>query len=202
MTVSDAFAQRCLDYVMAQAPVLYFILDSTGRILEINRYTEKTLGIARDDTLFQALVLDFEDRFDLADPDMFLGEHLMSVHTLSGYPASYLFSFRISGGNIQVFGHKDPHEMENMEKEMLQLNQDLGNSARQLHKKNAQLRAALDDIKTLRGIIPICSFCHKIRSDDQSWQRLEAYLGQHTHADFSHGVCPECMKIHYPEDGT
>lgn len=60
-----------------------------------------------------------------------------------------------------------------------------------------ELRTALDEIKTLRGVIPICSHCKRIRNDAGSWDRLEAYLSEHSDAQFSHGICPECMDRHY-----
>jgi DNA-binding response OmpR family regulator len=62
-----------------------------------------------------------------------------------------------------------------------------------------ELRTALDHIKTLQGIIPICSFCKKIRDDQGYWSQVEAYLSRHSDAQFSHGFCPECMGRHFPE---
>ncbi len=62
-----------------------------------------------------------------------------------------------------------------------------------------ELQQALSEIKTLRGIIPICSHCHKIKDDKGLWNKMETYVRQHTEAEFSHGICSECMKKHYPE---
>jgi PleD family two-component response regulator len=56
-----------------------------------------------------------------------------------------------------------------------------------------ELRKALQNVKTLRGILPICSKCKKIRDDDGYWQRVERYVSAHTEADFSHGLCPDCL---------
>jgi sigma-B regulation protein RsbU (phosphoserine phosphatase) len=61
-----------------------------------------------------------------------------------------------------------------------------------------ELRTALEHIKTLQGIIPICSFCKKIRDDQGYWSQVEAYLSRHSDAQFSHGFCPECMGRHFP----
>ena len=61
------------------------------------------------------------------------------------------------------------------------------------------LEHALDHVKKLQGILPICMHCHKIRTDEESWERLEQYLLQHTEAKVSHGLCPECIEKHYPE---
>ena len=65
--------------------------------------------------------------------------------------------------------------------------------------KIEELREALDHIKTLQGILPICSFCKKIRDDQGYWSQVEGYISKHTDAQFSHGICPECLKQHYPE---
>lgn len=62
-----------------------------------------------------------------------------------------------------------------------------------------QLQAALAEVKTLRGFIPICAHCKKIRDDAGYWQGLELYLGRHSTARFSHGICPPCLDKHYGE---
>jgi len=65
--------------------------------------------------------------------------------------------------------------------------------------KVKELKEALNHIHTLQGILPICSFCKKIRDDTGYWNQVEAYISLHSEIQFSHGVCPECMKKHYPE---
>jgi hypothetical protein len=64
----------------------------------------------------------------------------------------------------------------------------------------AKLEKALAEVKTLRGILPICSFCKKIRDDDDSWHQIESYVKERSDADFSHGICPACLQRHYPEE--
>lgn len=64
----------------------------------------------------------------------------------------------------------------------------------------AQLKEALSQVKTLRGFLPICASCKKIRDDQGYWKRIEEYIEQHSEAEFSHGMCPECFKERYPED--
>jgi len=58
----------------------------------------------------------------------------------------------------------------------------------------AELKIALDEVKTLRGIIPICAYCKKIRDDKGAWDIIEAYICERTDAEFSHGICPDCHK--------
>ena len=65
--------------------------------------------------------------------------------------------------------------------------------------QNRQLNDYIAEIKMLRGFLPICSFCKKIRDDEGYWQAIENYISQHTAVKFSHGVCPECRKKHYPD---
>ncbi|MDE3033814.1 MAG: hypothetical protein KGI56_09135, partial [Acidobacteriota bacterium] len=65
--------------------------------------------------------------------------------------------------------------------------------------RTAELQAALDAIKTLQGIIPICASCKKIRDDKGAWNQLEAYISAHTEAAFTHGICPDCARRLYPE---
>ncbi|MGD9044979.1 MAG: PAS domain S-box protein [Desulfobacterales bacterium] len=63
----------------------------------------------------------------------------------------------------------------------------------------SKLQDALNKIKTLRGIIPICASCKKIRDDTGYWNQLESYIREHSDAVFSHGICPECIKKLYPD---
>lgn len=63
----------------------------------------------------------------------------------------------------------------------------------------AELRAALTEVKTLTGLIPICANCKKVRDDQGYWDQVESYISARTTASFSHGICPECAKKLYPE---
>jgi phosphoserine phosphatase RsbU/P len=65
--------------------------------------------------------------------------------------------------------------------------------------KIEELRQAFDQIKTLRGIVPICAGCKQIRDDRGYWNQVEVYVRDHTEAQFSHGICPDCMKKLYPD---
>jgi AmiR/NasT family two-component response regulator len=69
----------------------------------------------------------------------------------------------------------------------------------ELHARNEELQTMLAQVKTLSGLLPICASCKKIRDDHGYWQQVEVYLSQHTDADFSHGLCPDCAHKLYPE---
>lgn len=62
-----------------------------------------------------------------------------------------------------------------------------------------ELQLAANEIKTLRGILPICSYCKNVRNDDGYYEQIEEYVYKRSDVDFSHTVCPECMRKHYPE---
>ncbi|MFH2123366.1 MAG: response regulator, partial [Pseudomonadota bacterium] len=70
---------------------------------------------------------------------------------------------------------------------------------REREKLIVELQTALDEIKTLRGILPICSYCKDIRNDEGYWERVDTYITRHTEVDFSHGICPSCLKKNFPD---
>jgi PAS domain-containing protein len=91
---------------------------------------------------------------------------------------------KIQGKTITIGIDRDITERKRIEEER-----------EQLIKK---LQAALSDVKTLSGLVPICSNCKKIRDDKGYWTQVEAYIQERSQARFSHGICPDCMKKLYP----
>jgi len=65
-----------------------------------------------------------------------------------------------------------------------------------LSKKVNQLEEALEDVKSLRGLLPICSYCNKIRNDEDYWEKVETYITRHADVEFSHSICPSCYEQH------
>lgn len=57
-----------------------------------------------------------------------------------------------------------------------------------------ELQSALDMVNKLSGLLPICSYCKRIRKEENRWQQLEVYLSEHSEAEFSHGICPDCLE--------
>ena len=70
----------------------------------------------------------------------------------------------------------------------------------ELLRKNDELEKALKEIKVLQGLIPICSYCKKIRDDAGLWQQMESYITKHSEASFTHGICEPCAKKHFSVD--
>jgi len=65
-----------------------------------------------------------------------------------------------------------------------------------LLERNHELEDALKRVKQLQGLLPICSYCKKIRNDRNYWEQVDAYVASHSEAQFSHGVCPDCFEVH------
>jgi len=84
-------------------------------------------------------------------------------------------------------------------RELHQMNAKLREEGEERQKVISELQTALAEVRTLRGILPICSHCKKIRDDNGYWNMLESYIHKHSEADFSHGICPECAKKYYPD---
>ncbi len=68
-----------------------------------------------------------------------------------------------------------------------------------VEKRTEELVKALAEVKQLSGMLPICAHCKKVRDDGGYWKQIEDYISKHSEAEFSHGICPECLKQHYPE---
>ena len=66
------------------------------------------------------------------------------------------------------------------------------------HDARLTVEQTLSELKMLRGIIPICMHCKKVRTQANDWQGIERYVREHTDAKFSHGICPDCIRNHYP----
>jgi CheY-like chemotaxis protein len=76
---------------------------------------------------------------------------------------------------------------------------ELCNRIQREHALVERLQKALDEVKTLSDLIPICAWCRRVRDDHGYWQQVEAYFASHGKMKFSHGVCPECQTKHFPE---
>ena len=105
-----------------------------------------------------------------------------------------------AGGRWLLLGERATLTDGEVLRAMARLHDEMGNLGRELARKNRELQQALDDVKRLQGVIPICMYCKQIRRDDQSWERLETYLSEHSEVVFSHGLCSDCERLHFPED--
>jgi hypothetical protein len=101
------------------------------------------------------------------------------------------------------------HEIEEkniLQNEVIRVNEKLENTVllrtNELQKKNNELNKALTEIKSLSGMLPICSSCKKIRDDSGYWEQLETFISKHSDAQFSHSLCPDCYQSHYGDKNS
>ena len=80
----------------------------------------------------------------------------------------------------------------------LLLEEQVDQSWRGEHDARVTAEQTLSELKLLRGIIPICMHCKKVRTEGNDWQQIERYVHEHSDAKFSHGLCPDCAQTHYP----
>lgn len=83
--------------------------------------------------------------------------------------------------------------------EKQRIEEELRLSRQMLEDKVTELEATLARVKQLEGILPICMYCKKIRNEEEKWQQMEVYISQHSEANFSHGLCPECFETQMRE---
>ena len=110
------------------------------------------------------------------------------------------FRHRLASGKVHDVEVFSGPMMFNEEEVLYSIIQDISErkaSEREREQLIAELEQALAEIKTLQGILPICASCKKIRDDKGSWNQIEAYIHAHSDAQFSHGICPDCLETLY-----
>lgn len=90
-------------------------------------------------------------------------------------------------------------ELQSANQQLKQEIQEKSEAEAALMKERDRLRDTLEQVRTLKGLIPICANCKKIRDDHGYWNQIESYIRAHSDAEFSHGICPECAKKLYPD---
>ena len=115
--------------------------------------------------------------------------------------ADFANSFVVMLGVIAVYSYGEKLRKSKFfaENELLRANQKMSLMTTELKDQNRELQNALENVKQLRGLLPICCNCKKIRDDEGYWQQIESYIHKHSEAEFSHSICPECMAKLYPE---
>jgi hypothetical protein len=139
-----------------------------------------------------------------------LREHLPSgvarnLHFAEGVesPLTLLVTWDWDDGDLILLGEAPVDDLEAMQATLVKLNRQVSELARENAKRNAALEKALVELRAshwhlrrLQELLPICSYCGKVRTGDDHWQNVEVYLAEN--ADFlTHGICPECLaKVH------
>lgn len=191
---------RVLEKIMLAAPAGLVIVDQNGQVVFFNLEAEKIFGFAAGEVLGRSVEFLLPERFHhahQAQREDFLHQ---PADRLMGYDRTVLgrrkdgteiplevgLSHARSGGRLLVTAVVlDISRRRRIEAEREKLIE--------------ELRTALDNVKQLSGLLPICASCKKIRDDNGYWNQIESYIRDHSEAEFSHGLCPDCAKKLYPE---
>lgn len=174
------------------APVGYLTVSEEGLILEGNLTASTLLGVARG-----ALVKRPLTRFVLPEDQDGYNRHRNQLFATGEPQTCELRMVKEDGSPFWVVLAASVARTADGEAHGRVLLSDCTERKRAealLREKSEELRRAFDQIKTLRGIVPICMGCKKIRDDKGFWNQVEVYVRDHTEARFSHGLCPECFK--------
>lgn len=169
---------------------------SDGRIIEVNEAFEDTTGYSHAEALGQT-TLDLriwqskEDRDDVIS-ELSTGGSLQNMEKEFRTKAGETRTALVSAGIVTI----------NHEKSILSSIVDITDRKRSEEERGrliSKLQSAVSEIRTLSGLLPICAHCKKIRDDNGYWQQIESYIQEHSEAEFTHGICPACVRELYPE---
>jgi PAS domain S-box-containing protein len=193
LTITPYTAASNIISTMADALML---IDQNYHIVNVNNALLQLLAYKENEIVgqpFETLLADqFEKRQWL--------DRMISESSLKNYD---LFLKNKSGGNIPISLSSSMIKDDTggvvgfvcIARDMTERKQ----AEEQREKLIEELQTALGNVKTLRGLVPICSNCKKVRNDQGYWQQVEEYVREHTEADFTHGLCEECAKKLYPD---
>ena len=181
------FAYSKLRLAGEQEPYMYIraSIPVETVLSETNRHLFANLGMFTFFILMALLLAWFIGKRSILDRVALLEA---ASHRMAGGDLEARVADSVKGGELGSLGQTFDHMA-------LQLKE----REQEKNKLIDELQQALTTIKKLQGILPICSSCKKIRSDEGQWTRLEFYISRHSDAEFSHGLCPDCAKTLYPK---
>jgi len=193
------YEKSLMDALMNNIPDSIYFKDRQCRLLKISRHMMKSLNMTQESDYYLKTDIDlFGEEFGRAtvESDLQLMETGKPIIGLVegrklpdgkiNWTSTTKIPLRDQDGNIigLVGISREINEIKQAEE--------------QREKIIAELQEALDKIKTLKGLIPICASCKKIRDDQGYWNSVESYIKDHAEVEFTHGICPDCMKKLYP----
>jgi PAS domain S-box-containing protein len=175
------------------------VLDNKGSIAHANKAFVKMLGYDEEEQVVGKNISEFTIREDVPNviSAMEKGSEKGFIRGLT------VIGITKDGNNYHANINATLVKGKNGDTEWLGVVRDTTDLAKVEKEKNElieKLQKALAEIKTLRGILPICSICKNIRNDEGYYEQIESYIHKHTGVDFSHTICDQCMKEHYPQE--
>jgi PAS domain S-box-containing protein len=177
----------------ANSAVMYLLNPRTGRIIEVNLAAAEYYGYKKAEM----------ESMDIYTVNLISKEKMNANMNLAitGQENIFEYRHRKANGDIRdIEVHSSPIEYKG-EKILFSIVHDITDrklAENEREKLIAELKKALAEVKTLSGLLPICSSCKKIRNDAGYWEQIEEYISDHSGAEFSHSLCPDCIKKLYP----
>jgi PAS domain S-box-containing protein len=167
--------------------IMLIIAPKTGHIIDANEKACLFYGYSRDEITNMRIV----------DINCLSEEELFEEMEKAKLEKRNYFNFRhqLANGEIRYVEVMSGPISLNEDKLLYSIINDVSERKNYEHEREQLIRRlenALDEIKTLRGLIPICSYCKKIRDDNGYWNQIESYITEHTEAKFTHGICDQC----------
>src|ERR1700694_804660 len=179
------------DSFFANSIDMLCFLDFNGHFKRLNPAWERTLGFTRKELMSRPFI-------EFVHPDDRERTLKQNAEVRSGWQAlAFENRYLCKDGSYRWFRWNATSD--SIEKVIYSAARDL-TASKQAEEEREQLvrelQAALAEVKTLREILPICSYCRKIRDDENYWHTVESYISEHTASRFSHSICPSCMAAH------
>ena len=192
--LSEAFERSST--VMNSLEAIVYVADmDTYEILFLNDYGKKIFGDVEGQICWQNLQIE-----QTGPCDFCTNKNLLNARGEPGDPFRWEFRNTATGKYFHIIDKAIMWEKNRVAR--LEIATDITDRKEAEVVREAlieKLERALDEIKKLRGILPICSFCKNIRNDEGYYEQIEEYLHHHSGVDFSHTICPKCLKEHYPD---
>jgi PAS domain S-box-containing protein len=203
LKLSKEEVQRERDFaesLVNTAQVITLLLDPQGRIIRFNPYMEEISGYSID----EARGKDWFDTF-LPEKDRGMIRELFSKAIDNIQTRGNINPILTKTGEERLIEWNDKtlKDAEGKTVGLLAIGQDITQRKQTEEDRERlikDLQKALLEVKTLSGFLPICMSCKKIRDDKGYWEQVEVYIRDHSEAEFSHGICPDCLKKLYPDE--
>lgn len=187
ISLHDLQEKEAFNFALFQYnPVFMIVVDLNGRVVKSN-YAKRFSG----DRLPEIGTIMYKDYASKHEIDMY-SELMEAIKTQKArqfnelkYDKKYLSITIAPFPKGAIIASQDITERKNSENDRLKLISDL--------------QHALQEVETLRGLLPICAGCKKIRDDQGYWNHIETYFSKHSGIDFTHTLCPDCIQHYYPE---
>jgi PAS domain S-box-containing protein len=189
------FPDSCYRKVFENSPDAFILINAqTGKIMKANPAVETLLGYDPDDLVNQ--------EFTMLIPPMTENSAKEALEEIRMFGGVLVQEFFCADGSRTILDMTlaiIPWDERDIILAAFRDAKDRIRAEAERERLICELQEALDNIRTLKGLIPICVSCKKIRNDGGYWERVEDYIREHSNVEFTHGICPDCSRKLYPQ---